>query len=83
MDAALGRADEADRHFAAAIALCERAGSRANLARASSVGARPRRPRRRAAAREHAETAVALGEELGMDGPFGIVPRGRALLETL
>ena len=36
-----------------------------------------------AAAREHAEIAVALGEELGMDGPFGIVPRGRALLESL
>ena len=47
------------------------------------LGAGVRGPRRRGPAREHAEIAVAMGEEIGMDGPFGIVPRGRALLETL
>ena len=82
--ATLGRADDADRHFAAAIALCERAGSRANLARSLFWWARVLADRGDAStAREHAETAVALGEELGMDGPFGVVPRGRALLESL
>ena len=80
--ATLGRADDADRHFAAAIALCERAGARANLARCHFWWARVLADRGDAAtAREHAEIAVALGEELGMDGPFGVVPRGRALLE--
>jgi hypothetical protein len=34
-------------------------------------------------ARAQAEIAVAMGEELGMDGPFGVVPRGRALLASL
>jgi hypothetical protein len=84
MDAVLGRGDEADRHFAAAIALCARAGARANLARSEFAWARILADRGDpAAAREHAEIAVALGEELGMDGPFGIVPRGRALLDLL
>ncbi len=82
--ATLGRADDADRHFAAAIALCERAGSRANLARSLFWWARVLADRGDAsAARGHAETAVALGEELGMTGPFGVVPRGQRLLETL
>ena len=83
MDAVRGHADDADRHFAAAIALCARAGARANLARAEFAWARILADRGdAAAAREHAEAAVALGEELGMNGPFGIVPRGRALLES-
>jgi class 3 adenylate cyclase/tetratricopeptide (TPR) repeat protein len=82
--ATLGRADDADCHFAAAIALCERAGSRANLARSLFWWARVLADRGDAsAAREHAETAVALGEELGMTGPFGVVARGRALLESI
>ena len=84
MDAVLGRADDADRHFAAAIELCARAGARANLARSEFAWARVLAERGDgAAAREHAERAVALGEELGMDGTFGIVPRGRSLLESL
>ena len=66
--ATLGRADDADRHFAAAIALCERAGSRANLARSHFWWARVLADRGDAStAREHAEAAIALGEELGMD----------------
>jgi hypothetical protein len=31
-------------------------------------------------ARPFAEQALALGTELGMDGPSGVVPRSRALL---
>ena len=82
--ATLGRPDDADGHFAAAIALCERAGSRANLARSLFWWARVLADRGDApAARAHAETALALGEELGMTGPFGVVARGRALLESL
>ena len=82
--AALGRPADADRHFAAAIALCERAGSRGNLARSHFWWARILGDRGDAAgAREHAEVAVTLGEELGMDGPHGVVPRGRALLASL
>jgi tetratricopeptide (TPR) repeat protein len=82
--ATLGRADDADGHFAAAIALCELAGSRANLARTRFWWARVLADRGDgSAAREHAEIAIALGEQLGMDGPFGVVPRGRALLESL
>ncbi len=82
--AALGRPADADRHLAAAIALCERAGSRANLARSHFWWARILADRGDGAgAREHAEIAVAMGQELGMDGPFGVVPRGRALLDSL
>jgi class 3 adenylate cyclase/tetratricopeptide (TPR) repeat protein len=84
MAATLGRFDTADEHFAPAVALCERAGARANLARCRFAWARTFAERGETAkAREHAEIAVALGEELGMDGTFGIVPRGRALLEAL
>jgi class 3 adenylate cyclase/tetratricopeptide (TPR) repeat protein len=84
MAATLGRFDAADEHFAPAIALCERAGARANLARCHFAWARVYAERGETAkAREHAEIAVPLGEELGMDGKFGIVPRGRALLEAL
>jgi hypothetical protein len=84
IDGTLGRNDDADHHFAAAIELCGRAGSRANLARSHFTWARVLAGRGDApAARDHADIAVAMGEELGMDGPFGIVPRGRKLLETL
>jgi class 3 adenylate cyclase/tetratricopeptide (TPR) repeat protein len=84
MASMLGRFEAADRHFAAAIALCERAGARANLARCHFTWARVLADRGDAPdAREHAEIAVALGDELGMTGQFGIVARGRALLESL
>jgi tetratricopeptide (TPR) repeat protein len=82
--AALGRHDDADAHFADAIALCERAGARAYLARYHFDWSRVLSGRGdRSAAREHAEIAVTLGEELGMDGPFGVVPRARTLLASL
>jgi class 3 adenylate cyclase len=82
--AALGRDDDADRHFAATLALCEQARTHCWTARAHFDWSRVLADRGVAVkAREHAEIAVAMGEELGMDGPFGIVPRGRALLESL
>jgi hypothetical protein len=82
--ATLGRHDDADRHFDAAIALAERAGTRAILARCHFTWARVLVDRGdTAAAHPHAETAVTLGETLGMTGRFGVVPRGRALLAAL
>jgi len=81
---ALGRADDADRYLASTLELAERAGARCWTARSHFDWSRILADRGDAAgAREHAEIAVALGEELGMDGPFGIVPRGRVLLESL
>jgi hypothetical protein len=84
ISAALGRPDDADRWFGASLALCERAGSHCWVARTHFDWARALAGRGDTSdAREHAEIAVAVGEELGMDGPFGIVPRGRALLKSL
>ncbi|MDZ4825980.1 MAG: tetratricopeptide repeat protein [Actinomycetota bacterium] len=82
--ATLGRHDDADRHFAAALALCERAQARCWLARTHGDWSRVLADRGDTArAREQAEISIVMGEELGMTGPFGIVPRGRALLEAL
>ncbi len=82
--AALGRHDDADRYFAATLALCEKAGARCWTARTHFDWSRVLADRGDAeTAREHAGIAVTLGEELGMDGPFGVVLRGRALLESL
>ncbi len=82
--ATLGRDGDADRHFATAIDLCERAGARAYLARCHFDWSRVLADRGEAQrAREHAETAVALGEELGMSGPSGVVPRALAVLAEL
>ncbi len=82
--AALGRHDDADRFFASTLALCERAQARCWTARTHFDWSRVLADRGDAErTREHAEIAIAMGEELGMDGPFGIVPRGRALLESL
>jgi tetratricopeptide (TPR) repeat protein len=79
--ATLGEHDAADAHFAAAIDLCERAGARAYLARTMFDWARTLDARGDGArARELAERALALGTELGMDGPSGVVPRAKALL---
>jgi class 3 adenylate cyclase/tetratricopeptide (TPR) repeat protein len=84
MAATLGRFDDAERHLAAALALSERAGARTNVARIHFGWARVLADRGNAsAAREHAEIAVARGDELGMTGEFGVVRRGRALLGTL
>jgi hypothetical protein len=80
----LGRTDDADRHHAEAIALCERAGARVWLARAhfdrATILADRGDP---AGARPHVETAVAIGKDVGMTGPFGIVGRGGDLLASL
>ena len=82
--AALGRHDDADVHFAATLALCERADARAWIARTHFDWSRVLGDRgEKSAAREHAEITVRLGDELGMNGPFGVVRRGHALLEAL
>ncbi len=79
--ATLGEHDAADAHFAAAIDLCERAGARAYLARCTFDWARVLDARGDSErARPLAEQALALGTELGMDGPSGVVPRAQALL---
>ena len=82
--AALGLHDEADRHFAEGIAICERAGTRSYLARFHffwTVVLADRSDVVRA--REQGEIAIALGTELGMTGPQGVVPRAQAILAAL
>jgi class 3 adenylate cyclase/tetratricopeptide (TPR) repeat protein len=79
--ATLGEDEQADKHFAAAIDLCERAGARAYLARclldwARVLDGRGDKPE----ARPLAERALELGTEIGMTGPSGVVPRAIALL---
>jgi class 3 adenylate cyclase/tetratricopeptide (TPR) repeat protein len=82
--AVLGLDDEADRYFAATLDLCERAGARGMLARAHYDWGRVLADRGDATkAREHAEIAVTMGEELDMTGRFGVVARGNALLAEL
>jgi hypothetical protein len=82
--AALGRHDDADRHFTEYLALCERGAAPAYLARAHFDWSRVLAARGDVeAAREHATTAVTMGEELAMDGTFGVVPRGTQLLASL
>jgi hypothetical protein len=84
ISAALGYCDDSDRYFASTLELVERAGARCWIARTHFDWSRTLADRGdTAGVREHAEIAVALGEELSMDGPFGVVPRGRALLESL
>ena len=79
--ATLGEHDAADAHFAAALDLCERAGARAYFARCTFDWARVLDARGDTErARPLAEQALALGTELGMDGPSGVVPRAQALL---
>jgi tetratricopeptide (TPR) repeat protein len=80
----LGRPDDADRHHEDAIALCERAGARAYLARVHYFQGRMLADRGDAAAAiPHLESAIAVGDEIGMTGPFGVVVTGRQLLESL
>jgi hypothetical protein len=82
--AVLGRPDDADRHSDDAIALCERAGARAYLARANFDRATLLADRGDlSGARPYLETATAIGAEVGMTGPFGIVTRGTDLLASL
>jgi class 3 adenylate cyclase len=84
VSAALGADDDADRYFAATLALCEPAGARAWTTRTHFDWSRVLAGRGDARrAREEAEIALALGEALGMDGPFGVVRRAEALLAGL
>jgi hypothetical protein len=84
ISAALGKHDDAERYFASTLELVERAGARCWVARTHFDWSRILADRGdTVGAREHAEIAVALGEEHGMDGPFGVVPRGNALLGSL
>jgi class 3 adenylate cyclase/tetratricopeptide (TPR) repeat protein len=79
--ATLGEDERADKHFAAAIELCERAGARAYLARCLLDWARVLDGRGdKTEARPRAERALELGTEIGMIGPSGVVPRAIALL---
>jgi class 3 adenylate cyclase len=82
--ATLGRYRDADAFFASTLALCEGAQARCWIARTHFDWGRVLADRGDTeGAREHTEIAVAMGEELGMNGPFGIASRGRALLESL
>ena len=79
--ATLGDDEVADDHFAKAIDLCERAGARAYEARCVLDWARVLDGRGDTArSRPLAERALALGTELGMTGPSGVVQRAQALL---
>jgi hypothetical protein len=82
--AALGRAEDADRHFDDGITICERAGARSYLARFHFFWTCVLADRGDAGrAREQGELALALGMELGMTGPQGVVPRTEAILASL
>lgn len=73
--------DDADAHFAAAVALCERARARPYLAWTHHDWARALLAQgRNGEAREHAEAAVAIAEEVGMSGPDGPLPFARQVL---
>jgi class 3 adenylate cyclase/tetratricopeptide (TPR) repeat protein len=82
VSARLGDFAASDRHFAAAIELCERAGARpfevaAHLDWALLLGERGDVEE----AAGHAQQALALASELGMDGRFGAIGRAQRLLE--
>ncbi len=80
----LGRPDDADRHHTDAIALCERAGARAYLARVHYFHGRMLAERGDVlGARPHLETAIEIGQDVGMTGPFGIAVKGPDLLASL
>lgn len=79
---AAGELEVAERHFAASAALCERAGARPDLAwthhdwaKTLAAGART------SDAKEHAEAARVIAEEIGMVGPDGPMPLVRKLLD--
>jgi hypothetical protein len=80
----LGRPDDADRHQADAMALCERAGARAYLARVNFDRGMLLVDRGDpSSARPYLETAITIAEEIGMTGPFGTATKGAALLASL
>ena len=78
-----GEVDLADRHFAASVELCERAGSRPDLAWTHHDWARTLAARGRTSdAKEHAEATQAIAEEIGMLGLDGPLPLVRKLLDV-
>ncbi len=82
--ARLSEFEASDAHFRAAMALSERAGAKPYLAAerldwAQLLAERGERDR----AREQAEAARALGEELGSSGEFGLPARAQAILDDL
>ena len=82
--ARMGDHDASDAHFAAAVALDERAGARAYLAQTHMDWARLLAEREEvAAAADHARAALTLAEDVGMDGPFGNVRLATELLASL
>ncbi|MFZ6002609.1 MAG: ATP-binding protein [Actinomycetota bacterium] len=84
LSARMGDFAASDAHFAAALALAERAGAMPYLATGHLDWARLLAERGdHARAAEHARAALAIGEELGMDGPHGVVPIAGALLQDL
>jgi class 3 adenylate cyclase len=84
VNATLRRDDEADGYFTDVIALCERAGAAAYLARCHFDWARVRVDRGdTAGARGQAEIALEMSTALGMTGPHGVVARSRAMLDEI
>ena len=82
--ATLGRHDEADGYFASTLAPCEQAQARVWIARIHNDWSRILADRGdKVRAREHAEIALAMASELGMNGPFGVVARAQAVLDSL
>jgi hypothetical protein len=82
--AALGRHDDADRHFAKGIDICQRAGTRSYLARFHFFWTRVLADRGDIGrAREQGARTIELGTELGMTGPQGVVPRAQVILAAL
>ena len=80
----LGRPHDTDRHFTAAIALCDRVGARAYLARCLLDQTRVLTAHGDSTgARESGERTIALATGIGMTGPFGAVPRAEKLLASL
>ena len=76
---AAGELDVADRHFAASVELCERAGARPDLAWTHHDWAYALAAQGRGVeAKEHAEAARAIAEEIGMLGPDGPMPLVRS-----
>jgi hypothetical protein len=84
LSARRGDVAASDAHFAAAMSLAERAGARPYLATAHLDHARLLAERdERATAADHARIALGIGEEIGMDGPFGVVRHARELLASI
>ena len=82
--AALGQDADADRHFGEAVDICERAGARAYVARSHAYWSMVLAHRGDTTrAKEHAEAALAIGNELGMIGSYGAMTRAQAVLADL